>query len=335
MAFNEYLAWALDKEPGKEHVSRREKLRIALKRFEERNESAFWADRALRIADQQLLVSGAIAVKQAGSKIHEFGLQEANAALERYSSGFVDNEPLDVIDDSDDESLESDKEFDQNNLPIDNRTKELLDKGKGVDRVTESTTSQLPAAFTSSRSQDINREYENSGLKDRLSPEPYLSAPRPGKRSSAKSLPRSKKLKPAPLSGQESPSVDPYCDPAMASRINRYRSLNPDGFWVLSSNRAVETVLFEESLKGNATYKIRSYTIDFNCELTQKLFTVQEWAEMSLLNRFELPKLPPTTEAYIKDVHKAIKTGKHAALIAVPEQDRFSCDMILVSLIKW
>lgn len=80
---------------------------------------------------------------------------------------------------------------------------------------------------------------------------------------------------------------------------------------------------------------MRSYTIDFDCKLTQELFTAQEWAEMKHLNQFELPKLLPSTETYIKDIYKAIMKGKHAASVPVPEENRFSCDMVLISLLKW
>ncbi|KAF8970522.1 hypothetical protein BGZ46_010473 [Entomortierella lignicola] len=115
----------------------------------------------------------------------------------------------------------------------------------------------------------------------------------------------------------------------------RFHDMDKRGFWKLSSGRMVETVLFESSLTGQASFKMRSYTIDFNCVLTKSLFTELEWADLNQFNKFSLPTLPPSTADYIKSVRIALMTGKHITTIPVPEVDRFSCEQVLKSLLSW
>ncbi|KAF9994470.1 hypothetical protein BGZ79_000781 [Entomortierella chlamydospora] len=111
--------------------------------------------------------------------------------------------------------------------------------------------------------------------------------------------------------------------------------MDQNNFWKLSSGRMVESVLFEESLKGRANFKVRSYTIDFDCPLTKALFTKDEWTEMKRFDDFKLPLLPASTSQYINLTWKALKDGQHVASVPVPIEDRFSCDQVLKSLLSW
>ncbi|KAF9172437.1 hypothetical protein BGX20_005652 [Mortierella sp. AD010] len=110
--------------------------------------------------------------------------------------------------------------------------------------------------------------------------------------------------------------------PDMSTWTKRYEDMNPSDFWRLSSGRHVETVLFQASITGQATFKMRSYTIDFDCQKTRALFTDEEWDEMSQLNDFELPRLPKSTIEYVIQARKALINGKHVASVPVPLEDR-------------
>ena len=80
---------------------------------------------------------------------------------------------------------------------------------------------------------------------------------------------------------------------------------------------------------------MRSYTIDFGCERTKAVFTEEEWTEMEQLNRFQLPKLPETTEQYLRDIRKALVRGKHATTVPMPEVDQYSCELVLRAFLSW
>ncbi|KAG0074116.1 hypothetical protein BGZ92_003527, partial [Podila epicladia] len=95
---------------------------------------------------------------------------------------------------------------------------------------------------------------------------------------------------------------DPYQDPAMKSRVNRFEQMDQTKFWKLVSGRTVEQILFEKSIKGGASYKIRSYTIDYACGITKKLFTDEEWTEVLSYNEWELPELEEATWNYLDSV---------------------------------
>ncbi|KAF9112814.1 hypothetical protein BGX27_002742 [Mortierella sp. AM989] len=373
MANNLYINWALKKKPNKEHVTfvnfvkkfgftnkksaneaylslinskhirqkRQKKLHGAYMAFQERSEDSFWTGRALEIADRMLLVNSAIVAKKTGVIVQDAGFREAKSGLRRYPNNTEsDFESLEVIDDSDDStSLEVIDDSDDSVSEVDAgdsastagdvTAQEDVDKVLDDDEVLDGNE----VLDDKNKSQKVNDLYEVSNL-DNQTPEPVLKL---RKRSSAKPLSRdrNKKQKSTPPVGHIPAPLDPYSDPAMASRIQRYNNLDPKGFWILSTNRAVETILFTNSLSGNASYKIRSYTIDFSCKLTQALFTAHEWKEMTLLNHFELPKLLPSTEAYIKDVYNALVNGRHAASVPIPEDDQVSCELVLISLIKW
>ncbi|KAK3815394.1 MAG: hypothetical protein J3Q66DRAFT_208895 [Benniella sp.] len=168
MATRAYLDWVLRKEPQKEHVSfknfvikfgftdkasaheaylslinskqlrekRRAKLREAYKTFQERSEHGFWANRALKTADQMLLVTGATVAKKAGAMIQKVGLQEANSGLKRYPSELSNVESLEVIDDSDDDESEADEE-------VGSPVKELVASSSTTAAMSSSTSSSL------------------------------------------------------------------------------------------------------------------------------------------------------------------------------------------------
>ena len=82
-------------------------------------------------------------------------------------------------------------------------------------------------------------------------------------------------------------------------------------------------------------YRMRSYTIDFRCGRTKALFTKDEWKEMKELDNFELPKLPESTGRYLRDIRRALVGGQHVASVPVPEEDRYSCELVLRSFLSW
>ncbi|KAG0247914.1 hypothetical protein BG011_000733 [Mortierella polycephala] len=124
-------------------------------------------------------------------------------------------------------------------------------------------------------------------------------------------------------------------DDAMSSRKERYRRMDTRKFWHLRSGRDVETVLFEASLDGAATFRMRSYTIDYDCSLTQALFTDEEWSELCEQRAFDLPDLCKTTEQYLLSLRKALNRGDHATTIPIPETDVIACELALISVIQW
>ncbi|KAG0333762.1 hypothetical protein BG004_000709 [Podila humilis] len=119
------------------------------------------------------------------------------------------------------------------------------------------------------------------------------------------------------------------------SRKKRFAAMDPFHFWKLRSGRTVEEVLYLSSLNMNANLKVRSYTIDFACEKTKAVFTEDEWKEMEELNDFQLPKLPESTEHYLREVRKALVKGEHVASVPVPQEDRVSCELMLRSFLSW
>ncbi|KAF9947869.1 hypothetical protein BGZ65_008481 [Modicella reniformis] len=106
-------------------------------------------------------------------------------------------------------------------------------------------------------------------------------------------------------------------------------------FWKLKGGRTVEEVLYNASLKREANFKMRSYTIDFGCEMTKTLFTDDEWEEMKELDDFQLPRLPETTAKYLCDARKALVKGKQVASVPVPKEDESSCELVLGSFLSW
>lgn len=93
-------------------------------------------------------------------------------------------------------------------------------------------------------------------------------------------------------------------------------------------------MLFAASLDKDATVAIRSCTVDFDCEATKGLFTANEWEELQEHNTFGLPQLPETTVGYILKLRKAMLEGKHVSTVNFPEQDRFSCELAMVTCMK-
>ncbi|KAI8361211.1 hypothetical protein B0O80DRAFT_152877 [Mortierella sp. GBAus27b] len=117
-------------------------------------------------------------------------------------------------------------------------------------------------------------------------------------------------------------------------QLVRFEGLDRSFFWKLRSGRAVEDVLFAASLDKDATVAIRSCTVDFDCEATKGLFTANEWEELQEHNTFGLPQLPETTVGYILKLRKAMLEGKHVSTVNFPEQDRFSCELAMVTCMK-
>ncbi|KAF9176854.1 hypothetical protein BGZ49_005906, partial [Haplosporangium sp. Z 27] len=74
---------------------------------------------------------------------------------------------------------------------------------------------------------------------------------------------------------------------------------------------------------------IRSYTIDYNCAITRKLFTDQEWTEIQTYNEWELPGLKETTFNYLESVCNTLQKGGHPTAVPFPADDRITCNLVL------
>ncbi|KAF9967232.1 hypothetical protein BGZ73_000656, partial [Actinomortierella ambigua] len=109
--------------------------------------------------------------------------------------------------------------------------------------------------------------------------------------------------------------------------------------WTIASSGSSQAVAVlkmfysKPHLEGTPTQ--RSYTIDFNCERTKALFEDTEWNEMKAFDSFALPRLPKSTTDYVLAVRNALLRGKHPASIAVPCDDRYSCDLVLRTYLSW
>ncbi|KAG0227462.1 hypothetical protein BGW42_002936 [Actinomortierella wolfii] len=136
-------------------------------------------------------------------------------------------------------------------------------------------------------------------------------------------------------------SVTPTAESAEAKqrrterRSRRHLGLDRSRFWNLTSGHCVEDVLSDAAVCGGANVKVQSYTIDFDCEQTKALFSEAEWEEMKAHIQFSLPKLPKSTEQYLMAVRDALLSDDHPASAAVPLEDRYSCDLILRTILSW
>ncbi|KAF9370724.1 hypothetical protein CPB97_002525 [Podila verticillata] len=129
--------------------------------------------------------------------------------------------------------------------------------------------------------------------------------------------------------GSMSTSTETSRETDLWSRKERFAIMDQDQFWNLQSGRTVEEILYTASLKLEANFKMRSYTIDFGCERTKALFSKDEWEEIKELDNFQLPKLPQSTEKYLRDVRKALVQGQHVTSVLVPEEDRYSTQLYI------
>ncbi|KAF8933613.1 hypothetical protein BGZ47_010785 [Haplosporangium gracile] len=149
-------------------------------------------------------------------------------------------------------------------------------------------------------------------------------------------LPSAKKRKrPTVDAGSTLTSTKINIEPSMMSRKERFATMEQSQFWKLRSGRTVEEIVFNASLRQKANFKMRSYTIDFDCERTKSLFTKSEWKEMKELDDFQLPTLPESTEKYLRDLRKALVKGQHVALVPVPDEDQYSCELLLRAFLSW
>ncbi|KAF9953643.1 hypothetical protein BGZ65_004541 [Modicella reniformis] len=159
-------------------------------------------------------------------------------------------------------------------------------------------------------------------------------APSSSTSTSSSSSNLKKRKRPATEGGLTSTTTS--TEPDLNSRKERFAAMDKSQFWKLKSGRTVEEVLYNASLKREADFKMRSYTIDFACERTKTLFTNDEWEEMKELDvLFKLPRLPETTEKYLRDVRKALVKGKHVASVPIPKEDQNSCELVLDSFLSW
>ncbi|KAG0327681.1 hypothetical protein BG000_000844, partial [Podila horticola] len=197
---------------------------------------------------------------------------------------------------------------------------------------TESTASSTPCF-------DEEERLAEESLLDAVATRAHGILPVDGNDSCATSSSRpvkNRRKRPSQLS-----SAAPTVDSAEANqrrterRKRRHVDLDHSKFWKLASGRCVEDVLFNAAVCGGANVKVRSYTVDFDCEQTRVLFSEAEWKEMKAYNQFSLPKLPKSTTQYLKAVRKALMNDKHPASAAVPHKDRYTCDLILRTVLSW
>ncbi|KAK3833214.1 MAG: hypothetical protein J3R72DRAFT_233116 [Linnemannia gamsii] len=130
------------------------------------------------------------------------------------------------------------------------------------------------------------------------------------------------------------------------SRKRRYNLLDKTLFWRLESGRAVETVLHDASLQLGATTRyycqklvltcsaylkdnpaqlthgfsnsICSYVIDVSCRTTKALFEDDEWNEILIKTRFDLPQLPQPTLLFLDRLRQSVLQGKHPNYVPLP-----------------
>ncbi|KAI7823522.1 hypothetical protein BC939DRAFT_158669 [Gamsiella multidivaricata] len=153
--------------------------------------------------------------------------------------------------------------------------------------------------------------------------------------SSSSSAPSFKKRKRSTTDGDlTSTTTTTSTEPDLSNQKEPIAAMNRSQFWKLRSGRTVEEILHNANLKRKANFKMRSYTIGFGCERTKALFTKDEWKEMKELDDFQLPRLPETTERYLRDARKALVKGEHVASAPVPKEDRYSCELVLRSFLS-
>ncbi|KAF9370366.1 hypothetical protein BGX21_005586 [Mortierella sp. AD011] len=121
----------------------------------------------------------------------------------------------------------------------------------------------------------------------------------------------------------------------LTRRIERFFRLDSSRFWILNSGRTVEETLFNASLEVDATIKIRGYMIDFDCPITKKLFTDDEWNEIQQQNQFTLPPLAKPTIDYLLSVRQAMLDGKAIVGVPLPVEDVSTCKLILQTFLEW
>ncbi|KAI8594524.1 hypothetical protein EDD21DRAFT_393480 [Dissophora ornata] len=103
-------------------------------------------------------------------------------------------------------------------------------------------------------------------------------------------------------------------------RTERFKKLDASRFWILkSSGRAVESLLYEASLKEGAPISVRSYTIDVSCETTRAIFLENEWSEILENISFELPPLSTSTNQYLAALRLCLLRGQHPKSIRAPQ----------------
>ncbi|KAF9948102.1 hypothetical protein BGZ65_008309 [Modicella reniformis] len=122
---------------------------------------------------------------------------------------------------------------------------------------------------------------------------------------------------------------------ALARRRLRCEEMDSSEFWQLESGTIVETVLQEAIDKNDDNFKIRSFVLDVSCPKTEALFTKADWKLIKNVAASELPRLSASTEQYLSDVRAALLKGVHPATVSVPEDDGFSCNLILRAFLSW
>ncbi|KAF9374961.1 hypothetical protein BGX21_003974 [Mortierella sp. AD011] len=313
---------------------------MAYKAFQERSWDSFWSRRDLMIAKRALQVNSATVAKKMGVEAQNAGFKEGRLGFRKYPTNLKSDESameVEVTDDSDESETEdpgfqearigykgNPSKSDMMPLTISDSddTESEVDPGvsskttQGVETITKGMTIQMEDTV------NMNKNPRTQKTCTMIDPSSSLTS----------SLSNSKKRK-LSITDEDLTSpmtaVSPEID--LSSRKERFAAMDQSQFWRLRSGRSVEEILFNASLKQEANFKdvlylFRSYS---------SLFTEDEWREMKELDDFQLQKLPQSTEKYLCDVRKALAKGKHVASVPIPEEDQYSCELVLRSFLSW
>ncbi|KAF9079337.1 hypothetical protein BGX23_004351, partial [Mortierella sp. AD031] len=72
---------------------------------------------------------------------------------------------------------------------------------------------------------------------------------------------------------------------------------------------------------------MRSYTVDFNCKITEACFGNEEQLKMCEENSFSLPNILDSTATYVSNLRDAVNSGTHVITVDVPIADPSSCEL--------
>ncbi|KAF9970691.1 hypothetical protein BGZ65_010944, partial [Modicella reniformis] len=182
---------------------------------------------------------------------------------------------------------------------------------ENIDQVTNDVLDQVRDVSTAKRKNDA-KDSTSKKLKTKLSAANTMTKPSTTDIKTEKSGTadaKKKKSGTADIKTKKSSTTDPGpSDSTVARRCLRYEGFDETLFMRLKSGRYVEKILIDANLTSEATFKTRSFTIDFNCDFTMSLFTQDEWKELSDFNKFVLPDLPATTVRYAVNLGKALET---------------------------
>ncbi|KAF9941402.1 hypothetical protein BGZ65_003799 [Modicella reniformis] len=306
--------------------NRREKLSTDYEFFMKNRAAIFWTERGLKMKT-------AISAKRAASDVLDTGVEEARRAQQKRRITLANDE--DEIEETLEFTGEGSKQVSHRVGPSAPSLFPHEPNGDG-DLVTTPVVDSSPAVISATNSDgDDNYDDDAFGLDQDIESEDEAELSR------ILYSPDHEAPTTATSSQTAASLLEFYAQHATCSRskldrrIKPFEQLDRSRFWRLRSDRAVEDVLFMASLQEDATVGIRSCAIDFDCETTRRLFTDEEWQELQERNNFRLPGLPATTVDYLVNVRKAMMADEHVSTVALPVPDRFSCELAMITFMKW